>query len=523
MGLWSFYFLAKVFLFFRGAIAFHALPNFLLAFFISAPWLFHTRTAPRIFGIAHRILCPVLALAVFWNDSFLPPFDSAVEFVANPATRPTPIYMVSFLLGYWHTVTIGLLVVLLLITILANRRGALLTPVVLFGMIVAGIQNASLGAPETVDEEVTRFFGLQANSDQRIRLEPPSTDSPPFDIVFLHVCSMSWDDLAHARLVQHPFLTNFDYLLTRFNTVTSYSGPATLRLLRAPCGQVSHSELYDDVPEECSLMGSLRRGGFSPYTLFNSRGNLPDVMAETAERLGRAAPLEPLPEPRIESVSFDGAPVYNNYDRLAGWWKRRLASGQERAVLYYNSMTLHVGVHTVGEPRWWSRDLVKHYKSSALQVFDDYLRFFDLLEKSGRDVMVVMVPEHGAALVGNQVQGRDLRDIPLPLITTVPVGLKFIGNFGTKEPARLIDKPTSYTAIAYLVNEALRARDAQLGLPISRKSLAGIPETPFLSDNQNSRVVAHKENFYFKERNGRWVLLAKNLYPEPPSVARDQE
>lgn len=42
-------------------------------------------------------------------------------------------------------------------------------------------------------------------------------------------------------------------------------------------------------------------------------------------------------------------------------------------------------------------------------------------------MVVVIVPEHGAALVGDKMQMSGLRDIPSPNITHTPVGIKLIG------------------------------------------------------------------------------------------------
>lgn len=70
-------------------------------------------------------------------------------------------------------------------------------------------------------------------------------------------------------------------------------------------------------------------------------------------------------------------------------------------------------------------------KRGRKKFFDELDAFFTELEKSGRKVMVVVVPEHGGALKGDRMQVSGLRDIPSPSITDVPVGVKF---FGMKAP-----------------------------------------------------------------------------------------
>ena len=49
--------------------------------------------------------------------------------------------------------------------------------------------------------------------------------------------------LKMAGLMRHPFFSGFDYTLTRFNSVASYSEPAAYRLMRANCGQARHEAL----------------------------------------------------------------------------------------------------------------------------------------------------------------------------------------------------------------------------------------------------------------------------------------
>ena len=66
----------------------------------------------------------------------------------------------------------------------------------------------------------------------------------PFDIVIMNVCSLSNDDLEASDLNNHRIFSRFNIRFDHFNSATSYSGPATLRLLNAACGQVSHDELY---------------------------------------------------------------------------------------------------------------------------------------------------------------------------------------------------------------------------------------------------------------------------------------
>ncbi len=89
------------------------------------------------------------------------------------------------------------------------------------------------------------------------------------------------------------------------------------------------------------------------------------------------------------------------------------------------------------------------YKVRAQKLFDDLDNFFTELEKSGRKVMVVVVPEHGGALKGDKMQVSGLRDIPSPSITNVPTAVKFFGMKAPHEGAPIIiDQPSSYLAVS---------------------------------------------------------------------------
>jgi cellulose synthase operon protein YhjU len=524
MGLWSFYFLAKIYLCVRGYLGFHALPNVLLALGLALPWWFRRRAVPRAALVAHGVVGLVAAFALLWHDSFLPPLASSVEFLRSPATRPSAGYLLSFLSGYWNAGEAAALAAILAVAYAAHRKRVAIGPVVLLLMAVPAILSAARATP-TVAGVVEKFYSEQKGDRHVTRIAAPAPDAPPFDVIFLHTCSLSWDDLAHAGIRGHPFLSEFDLLLSRFNTATSYSNPATLRLLRSGCGQTSHTGLFMDLPAKCYLFEALRGAGYATYTLFNHRGSYSDSMADHGHRYGKAPLPEALPEPPVKYLSFDASPIYENYPLLEAWWKRRLASGAARAALYYNNVTLHGGVHVPSDTKWYEHKDRHHYQERAAEVFADYRRFFSLVQESGRDALVIMIPEHGAALVGNRIQARDLRDIPLPQITTVPVGIKFIqgsrppgGNDRRPAKALRLDKPVSYEAVAYLVSQALRNRAGAQAPLFPEDSLAGIPETPLVAENENAKIIEHEGAVYYQGKDQAWTRIADSNPPDNPTT-----
>ena len=71
----------------------------------------------------------------------------------------------------------------------------------------------------------------------------PIEQSGAFDIALVNICSLAQDDLEATGLADHELFKRFDIRLTNYNAATSYSGPATLRLLNSLCGQSSHQAL----------------------------------------------------------------------------------------------------------------------------------------------------------------------------------------------------------------------------------------------------------------------------------------
>ncbi|MGM3367036.1 cellulose biosynthesis protein BcsG, partial [Escherichia coli] len=80
--------------------------------------------------------------------------------------------------------------------------------------------------------------------------------------IILNICSLAWSDLDEVGLRQNNLLDHMDVVFDDFNSATAYSGPAAIRLLRASCGQTSHTALFDPVPAECQLFSNLQRLGF---------------------------------------------------------------------------------------------------------------------------------------------------------------------------------------------------------------------------------------------------------------------
>jgi cellulose synthase operon protein YhjU len=105
-------------------------------------------------------------------------------------------------------------------------------------------------------------------------------DAQPFDLLVINICSLSWSDIEAAGLMDHPLWKHFDIVFKNFNSATSYSGPAAVRLLRASCGQLSHSNLYQPSGSDCYLFENLAKLGFTQQLMLGHNGQFGDFLKE---------------------------------------------------------------------------------------------------------------------------------------------------------------------------------------------------------------------------------------------------
>lgn len=144
-------------------------------------------------------------------------------------------------------------------------------------------------------------------------------DAQPFELLVINICSLSRSDIEAAGLMSHPLWSHFDIQFKHFNSATSYSGPAAIRLLRASCGQPSHTNLYQPAGNECYLFDNLSKLGFTQHLMMGHNGEFGGFLKEVRENGGMQAELmdqKGLPAPLL---GFDGSPVYDDTAVLQRW------------------------------------------------------------------------------------------------------------------------------------------------------------------------------------------------------------
>lgn len=271
-------------------------------------------------------------------------------------------------------------------------------------------------------------------------------------------------------------------------------------MLRASCGQPSHKNLYQPAGNQCYLFDNLEKLGFSQHLMLGHNGIFGGFLKEVRENGGMHAPLMDQTGLPVPLLGFDGSPVYDDTAVLQRWLQTVGKDDNARSATFYNTLPLHDGNHYPGVSK------TADYKVRAQKFFDELDAFFTELEKSGRKVMVVVVPEHGGALKGDRMQVSGLRDIPSPSITNVPAGIKFFGMKAPHQGAPIeITQPSSYLAISELV---ARAVDGKLFVEDSvnwNQLTSGLPQTAEVSENANAVVIQYQDKPYVRLNGGDWV------------------
>lgn len=530
LGGWNLYFLFKFGLLWYGYLNFHALSNL-----VFLAWLLFPLPSPRLHRLRHWISIPI-GFGLFWHDTWLPGLESILS-QGNQVAGFSAAYLLDLVNRFINWQMIGAAFVLLVLYLFISQwiRVTVLVSLMLIWLNVLTIAGPALSllptkaaapevalnptpaanptaasAPDGLDQSapptsanltawLNRFYDSER---KRVTHFPDSlpADSQPFDILVVNICSLAWSDVDVSQLRSHPLWQHFDIVLNNYNSATGYSGPAGIRLLRASCGQTSHSDLYKPTDARCYLFDNLAKLGFKQQLMMDHTGVFGNYLKELREDGNIQAPLMSQAGIAPELTSFDGSPVFNDAQLMQRWLDDRSKSSDARSATFYNLIPLHDGTRDLGSTK------TAPWKPRAQVLFDQLDAFLTNLEKSGRRVMVLVVPEHGAALEGDKMQMSGLRDIPSPSITHVPVGIKFVGMKAPHQGQPLtIDAPTSLLAVSELVS---RVVDGQVfNAPNVNMSVLAdkLPQTPVVSENDNAVVMMYQGKPWIRLNGGDWV------------------
>ena len=533
MGAWSLYFLAKLALYYGHAIGLHWLPNLLLAAVLA--WPLDRRLLRRLRTVA---ALPV-ALALLYYDSYLPPFARLIE-EAGALSNFRVDYLLELLQRFVPLRAALAFAAMVLAYVLLQHRVRFATFAIL-GLVVAAVFPAArpaaaptdngqfvrageavepgdapgplLGAAQ-LDAALQGVYGAQLGKTVSLR----RAGLPSFDLVLLSICSLSNDDLTATQMADAPLLRRFDIVFSQFNSAATYSGPAVLRLLHSTCGQTPQSALYSGTAtDDCYLFRNLASDGYEPALLLNHDGHFDHFSQQLASDGGVGAdPLDNRAAP-VAMTSFDGTPIRSDYALLAQWWNNADAAATSPSyvhrALLYNTITLHDGNRVPGMSSMASSDT---YAPRLRQLFADLGRFLDLVEKSGRPTVIVLIPEHGAALRGDAVQVSGLRELPTRAITRVPVAVKLVGFpalvTGTHGPL-LIDKPSSYLSLTTVIGGLLQAGPLRTNPAYLQSLTHALPTADWVAENAGTVLFHQGGRDYLRSSAGSWAEFGGDTAP----------
>lgn len=363
--------------------------------------------------------------------------------------------------------------------------------------------DSPLAESKAIDAWLEQFYREQAGKMTRFPEANPTAE--PFDLLVLNVCSLAWDDLEDAGMRDNALFRRMNVVFDRFNSATSYSGPAAIRMLRASCGQPHHIKLYEPANEQCMLFDNLAKLGYSPELMLNHNGPITRKYMTFLAGQHLPPPLMSSDEFPTALKSYDGANIARDRDVLQTWWAHRLKEDKPAVSLFYNTITLHDGnriTNADGSTRRAS------FQERAKNFLDDIDQFIDRVQQSGRRVVLVLVPEHGAAVHGDRMQISGMREIPSRSITHVPAAIKLI-NMGENDQQgpQHVTTPASYLAVSELIARLY----AQQGGPLDLAALIhDLPTTAAVSENSDSAVVEFQGRPYVRIKGQtQWML-----YPE---------
>ncbi|ONK19103.1 cellulose biosynthesis protein BcsG [Serratia sp. S119] len=528
LGGWNLYFLAKFALLWFGYLNFHALPNLVFMAFLLMPI-----PSQRLHRWRHYLAIPI-GIALFYHDTWLPGINSILSqgsqlagfsaqylleligrFINWQMIGAAFVLFIAYLfVAQWVRVTVFTVAALVWLNIV-NIAGPAVSLLPATSTAAAGGANTpatsapAAGDAAPADSLPPTSANLTAYLNQfyeRKKGRPPASpaslpaDAQPFDLLVINICSLAWADMDAVNLQNHPLWSKMDIMFDNFNSATAYSGPAAIRLLRASCGQLSHRDLYQPVNQQCYLFDNLAKLGFKEQLMLDHSGVFGNFLKELREQGDMQAPLMSQAGIGNELTSFDGEPIYNDLELLTRWLDQQQKGGDGRTATFFNVIPLHDGNRFVGSNK--SAD----YPPRAQKLFDQLNTFLDQLEKSGRKVVVVIVPEHGAALVGDKMQMSGLRDIPSPNITHTPVGIKLVGMKAPHQGSPLqIKTPSSYLALSELVSRLVDGKVFSEPSVDWQALTQGLPQTPVISENDNAVVMLYQGKPYIRLNGGDWV------------------
>ncbi|MBU3582270.1 cellulose biosynthesis protein BcsG [Polynucleobacter sp. AP-Capit-er-40B-B4] len=513
MRIWSFYFIIKIILFYTGYVNFH--------FFVNAAFalgLIFSHAHPRLLQIRKWVALPI-GIVLFYFDSQLPPLRNVIPKIGQLLDFSFQYYL-ELLTRIVNWQVLALLIALYVIYFLLSKKLRMSTIAILaiistllplktnMGPLAYDAEGQVIGLPSDTEltESLDGFF-----IDESLRTgfnRSPKAGGPAFDILVINICSLAWDDLKYIKEENNPLFKRFHYLFTSFNSASSYSGPSIIRLLRASRGQQDQRDLYKPPVEDSLLFNNLAKAGFQTQLALNHDGKYGDLLKEIRNEGALTAPLFDNKQATPYLRGFDGSQVYDDYSVLSNWWDARMKLPNERVALFYNTITLHDGNRALDGARL--ENSVETYSRRTRKLLEDIDRFYSKVNSSGRQAVIIFIPEHGAAIRRNKNEIVGMREIPSPNVTNIPVGIMFTGKPDNPVKTNTIGQPTSYLAASDLLSKFVGKNPFDKSSPSPEVYLKNIPSTRFVAENEDSVIMKFGSSYYFRSNDINWNLFETN-------------
>ncbi|MDD9177282.1 cellulose biosynthesis protein BcsG [Aliivibrio finisterrensis] len=528
LGWWNIYFIIKIGLFTQDIIRFHPLENFAFVAFLLLP------LKPRALKIIRQCIAVPIGLWLMHFDSFLPPLNRlwgqigqllqfnlsylielAGRFISPQAFLALFVLIFAYyFLNQVFRISVFVILALVYISLPQSIFNSQAKETVIAQQPT--ITQTTTPSQQSIDESgpVNDAVLNQAkelffkNEAQRRVTFPSVAPSTKFDLLFLSICSVAWDDIEIAGLENHPLFKEFDVMFDNFSAATSYSGPAVIRLLRASCGQETHQELFSaPSSKQCFLFDNLAKLGFQENLLLNHDGKFDDFLGLLKEDGDLQAPLMSQAGLEQYQSAFDGSPIYRDKEVLTRWLGNRENAQDSSVVALYNTISLHDGNRII---RASGKVGLVSYKLRLKNLLDDLYDFFQTLKASKRNVVVMLVPEHGAGMRGDKMQIAGMREIPSSTIVHTPVGMKIFGENITRTGDTVhINAESSYLAVSALVSRIL-AQDIYSQKTFDPKALTqGLPKTKMVAQNSGTTVMEYNNKPYVSLDGSTWSEYPK--------------
>jgi cellulose synthase operon protein YhjU len=521
LGIWNAYFIFAIGLYYFGYTAFSVPLNLALAAALCLKW-----PSPKA-DAAWRAAAAICAAALLYHDSYLPAPWQIMSQRGNIAGFSLE-YVWGFVKGFVNVHMLAAALGLLLAVLLLGSyvRFTTVTAVCLAAALIAKPQlpqaaegtaancpapgaleeAAEAGSPDLIpqrggatDANLSRWRDAFYKSEEGRAVAMPAqlhSGFAPFSIIIVNICSLSENDLEATALAAHPVFRRFDVKFQEFNSATPYSTPASMRLLRASCGQETEAGMYSGRRPQCELMTQLSQIGFRPSVFLDHNGAYGDYLETLGRLAGLPQDIAPQQDLKVEYRSFDGSPIYDDGDLFRLYERTVLSDNSSSAVTFFNLIALHDGNRDAKSGR------SAGYPQRLAKLLADLDSFMDAIERSRANVMLILAPEHGAQFRGDRMQIASLREIPTSHITRVPAYVRFFG--GGAKPQQLEAKGRfSYLALSDLVRRAIE--DNYYGGGTELKDLIeDLPQTWPVSEATNAEFMQFRGKEYYRLKGEAW-------------------